>query len=406
MLRVPIHQAGREMILARSVPNPQQPQQMLLKAGFELDADTITRLKSLRIFSLWIQCPSLDFLDELIDPEIIRKQQQLYGTLKSSFEDNQEWSLAKLEYSEYVNQMTTFFTRLLSHNKSAVYIDELQGEDEDVFAHGIKVATLAMMTGMRLESYLLHERPRISPHQATDLTYLGVGCLLHDIGKLSLPKELRTFHLTGHDRGGPEWQKHTEAGYEMIKGGLERTAAQVVLNHHQHFDGSGFPGRKRDGFDLALNPLSGHDIHIFCRIAAIADRFEGFRHMPDGSLAPNIVALHRLRKSGYCGWFDPQVFEAFMSTVPPFAPGDQVTLNDGQLVVVTEVNERNLCRPVVRPIDPSIACQKDAKPLKAEEKTQDINLTLRRDLYIAKVGDFDVSNYLYSSEPEPESVVS
>ncbi|MBN2209913.1 MAG: HD domain-containing protein [Sedimentisphaerales bacterium] len=403
MLRVPIQQARGGMVLARSVPNPQQPQQMLLKAGFELDSDSITRLKTLRIFSLWVQYPSLDFLDELIDPEIIRKQQKLYGALKSRFEENQEWSLAKLEYSEYVSQMTAFFSRLLSHNKSAIYIDELQGEDEDVFVHGVAVATMAMMTGMKLEGYLLHERPRIPPHQATDLTYLGVGCLLHDIGKLSLPEELRKFHLTGHDRGCPEWQKHTEAGFEMIHGGLDRIAAQVVLNHHQHFDGSGFPGRRHDGFTPAPTPLSGHDIHVFCRIASIADRFEGFRHLPDGSLAPNVVALSRLRKSGYRKWFDPQVFEAFMFTVPPFAPGDQVELNDGQLVVVTELNDCDLCRPVVRPIDPDAACSKERPQKTEDDKSQDINLALRGDLYIAKVGDFDICKYLYSTEDAPEA---
>jgi len=352
MLRVPTEQARPGMVLARSVPNPQQPQQMLLKANFELDGETLTRLRDLRIRSLWVQYPSLDFLDELIDPEVLRQQQQLYSTLKKQFEQTRSQSLAKLDYGVYVSQMAALFSRLLTNAKSSVYINDLHGEAEDIFLHGVTVANLAMMIGLKLEAYLIRERPRIPSHQATDLTLLGVGCLLHDIGKLQLPEELRSFHLTAHDRGDPAWQAHTEVGFEMIRGGLGRTAAQIVLNHHQHFDGSGFPGRRPDGFGSDLKPLSEHDIHIFCRIAAVADRFEGLRYLPDGSVAPNIVALRRIRKDGYRRWFDPEVFQAFLQTVPPFAPGEQVTLNNDQLVVVTELNEELPCRPIVRPVDP------------------------------------------------------
>ena len=403
MLRVPIEQAKEGMILAHSVPNPKKPRHALLKANFKLDEETIKRLRALRIYNVWIQYPNLDFLDDILDPELTKKQQELYGSLKEQFGAAQEISLAKVDYSRYVQQVSQLFSRILtSQGQTSLFINELLGESNDIFLHGTTVAYLALLIGMRLENYLIHERSRLPIHLATDLTQLGVGCLLHDMGKLSLPKELQGFRLTAQDRGEPEWQKHTEVGYEMVKGGLDPGAAQVVLNHHQHFDGSGFPPRKEiPGVSGKAVSLKGKDIHIFCRIAAIADRFENFLHIPDGSLVPTIVALKRLKNPGYAKWFDPAVMDAFQETVPPFAPGEQVTLNNGQTVVVTELNEKYPCKPTVKPIDLSKSEKSDKTPThdkqtkEDSENDSDITLAAYKNLYIAKVGNFDVTQYLF-----------
>lgn len=395
MLRVPVEQAKPNMILARSVSNPEKPEHVLLKAGYCLEEETISRLCSLKIRNLWVKYPNLDFLDELLDPEVVHKQQNLYGSLKERFSAAQDLCLAKTDYSVYVEQVGSLFTRLLNREKTspALYISELQGEADDILAHCTTVAYLALLLGLRLENYLIHERPKLPTHLATDLTPLGVGCLLHDIGKMKLPEELRGFRLTAQDLGSPEWQAHTEAGYEMIQGGLDPSAAQVVLNHHQHYDGSGFPARKQEmGILQTCNPLKGNEIHIFCRIAALADRFDGLRHLPGGEISPVIISLKRMKNPGYQKWFDPFIYPFFTQTVPPFAPGDQVVLNNRQPVVVTEFNDFSPCRPVVRPIDPALAEKPDVTNTVLEP---DINLALRTDFYIQRIGDYDISKYLF-----------
>jgi HD-GYP domain-containing protein (c-di-GMP phosphodiesterase class II) len=394
MLRVPLEQAKTNMVLARSVSNPEKPEHVLLKAGYSLEEETISRLRSLKIKNIWVKYPNLDFLDEILDPEIVHKQQNLYSTLKNQFSETQDLCLAKVDYSTYIEKVSELFSRLLTReNSPTLFISELQGGAEDILAHCTTVSYLSLLMGLRLESYLIHERPKVPTHIATDLTPLGVGCLLHDIGKLTLPEDLRGFHLTAQDLGSPQWRVHTEAGYEMIQGGLEPSAAQVVLNHHQHYDGSGFPARKRDmGFIQSFNSLKGKEIHVFCRIITIADRFDGLRHMPDGEISPVIIALKRMKNPGYMKWFDPVIYPFFMQTVPPFAPGDQVTLNNRQPVVVTEFNEKEPCRPVVRPIDLSLAEKPDVTNT---VKEPDINLALRTDLYIKNIGDLDVTKYLF-----------
>ncbi|MCK4627904.1 MAG: HD domain-containing protein [Sedimentisphaerales bacterium] len=411
MLRVPIEQASAGMVLARSVADPKKPEHILLKAGFELDEDHIKRLRLLHAYSIWVLYPGLDFLDELLDPELLRKQQGLYKSLKEQFADVQEQGLTKIDYNSYTSQMSSLFRQLLqAKNPSSLFVTELQGESDDIFLHGTTVASLAMLIGLRLEAYLVRTRPNLPTSVASDLTQLGVGCLLHDMGKLNLPDEIKNFHITAQNMGEPLWQQHTEIGFEMIRSGLDPIAGQVVLNHHQHFDGSGFPIRKAiPGSDEPVLPLEGEEIHIFCRIACIADRFDGFRHLPDGRIAPNIVALKRMKNPGYSKWFDPIIYEAFTAAMPAFAPGEQIVLNNGQTAVVTEVNEVEPCRPIVRPIDPEKAMNPDSK-IKSDAKSDaesnaktdtapddiaDINLASRRDLYIARVGDFDVTSYLH-----------
>jgi HD-GYP domain-containing protein (c-di-GMP phosphodiesterase class II) len=250
---------------------------------------------------------------------------------------------------------------------------------------------------MRLENYIVHERPQVPPRLATDLSNLGVGALLHDIGKLSLPEEERFFKMTGQDGGTPEWRKHPEVGYEMVHGSLDPGAAQVILNHHQHFDGSGFPESKSQNYPGGEQKgLLEREIHIFCRITTAANRLDDFRYLADGEQVPMVVALKRMRNPGYTKWFDPEVLEVLEQSIPPFPPGQQATLNNGQLVVVTEVNDSAPCRPVVRPIDPDLATDTEAeKKLEETIKEGDIDLLVRTELYIEKVGDMDVSKYLY-----------
>jgi HD-GYP domain-containing protein (c-di-GMP phosphodiesterase class II) len=394
MLRVPIEQLKPGMVLARSVANPKKLQHTLLKAGFKLDDETIKRLRLMHVCYTWVNYPKLDFLDQVLDPDLTRQQQELYGTLKEQFTQAQGKSSAKIDYAQYTDQMTKLFTRLLANKgKPTIFIGELQTGDSDIFLHDTTVAYLAVLVGMRLQNYVVHERPRIPVRLATDLTNLGLGCLLHDIGKLNLPKELQNFQLTAQNLGNPDWQNHTDIGFEMVQGGLDPTAAQIVLNHHQHFDGSGFPARKPIFGNSSLSrPLRGEEIHIFCRIAALADRFDGFRHMPDGTIAPPVVALKRLRKPGYNKWFDPVIFPVFVQTVPPFPPGELVTLNNGQTVVVTELNENHPCKPIVRPINPDLAVDSN---LTTTIDQPDINLATRTDLHIARMGEFDVTPYLH-----------
>ena len=92
-------------------------------------------------------------------------------------------------------------------------------------SHSTNVCYLALLLGMKLERYLIEQRRHKSAHEAKDLHLLGLGCLLHDIGKLRIPKEI----LNKPGRLTPEemsvMRTHHAFGYEMVKGSVPAPAA-------------------------------------------------------------------------------------------------------------------------------------------------------------------------------------
>ena len=158
---------------------------------------------------------------------------------------------------------------------------------------------------------------------------LGVAGMLHDIGKVKLPAQLRVRHVMRPPKDGTDrglWEAHTQAGHEMVRHGIEASAAAAVLQHHERFDGAGFPAIKTL---KSAAPLQGSGIHVFARIVGAADMFDRLALAQNGSRRPNITVHHLLRQR-FGSWIDPHVLDALPSVIPPFPPGMQVTLSDGR----------------------------------------------------------------------------
>lgn len=392
MLKVAIEQTTTSMVLAQTIYHPLCPGEPLLKNGFQLDAPSIERLRSLHIPSLWIKFPHLESLDSIVDPAISEHKQDLLSFLTKTLPKELHCGDIKANYSRYAQKIEALIATISNgRGVKTFFVSEIAAPPEMIFFHSVTVAYLSILMGMRLEHYIIRQRPNISRHIAKNLVSLGVGCLLHDVGKLQLDDALHKFKITACDKGASLWQTHTEIGHELIKEGIDPTTAQIILNHHQHFDGSGFPNRQGGGLDAPFKPQSGLDIHIFCRIMAVADRFDGFAFFPDGSRAPTVVALKRMKNQGYRAWFDPTVLETFFQVVPPFPPGEQVVLNNGQRCVVKRLSPKTPCRPIVAPVDLAVL---EGRPPEGEAPAE-IDLSINPHLSIQFVDGVDVTKFLY-----------
>lgn len=89
---------------------------------------------------------------------------------------------------------------------------------------------------------------------------------MHDVGKISVPESIldKPGALTSSER--EIMKQHTIKGYELLnmkEGDITKLAAVVAHEHHEKWDGTGYP-----------NNLKGEDIHLFARIVAIADVFD------------------------------------------------------------------------------------------------------------------------------------
>ncbi len=158
-------------------------------------------------------------------------------------------------------------------------------------AHGRRVASMLWDFG----SYLgLAE---------ASLRELSLAGLVHDLGELDLPEELR--RLPEHQLAGPEleaFRKHPERGAGLLERlpGMSRVASYVRC-HHERFDGKGFPAG-----------LAGEAIPLPARLLAVADRYDEAVH--GGMFVTRLDRAGALRfleeEAGQR--FDPRVVRSFM----------------------------------------------------------------------------------------------
>ena len=139
---------------------------------------------------------------------------------------------------------------------------------------------------------------------------LKMASPMHDIGKVAIPDSIlnKPGKLTFDEF--EIMKTHAELGYEMLrhsKQKLLRSAAIVASEHHEKWDGSGYPNKK-----------SGEDIHIFGRITAIADVFDALGHDRVYKKAwplENILSLFKDERGKH---FDPNLIDIFMNNLDDF----------------------------------------------------------------------------------------
>ena len=137
-----------------------------------------------------------------------------------------------------------------------------------------------------------------------DIAILEFGAILHDIGKIVVPSQVlkKTGPLTKE-----EWKlmrQHPEVGAKMLEGVDHlRAAVPYVLNHHEWWNGSGYPAG-----------IKGEKIPREGRLLAIADAFDAMTtNRPYHSSMPAVDALDELAR--YRGiYFDPDMVDAFIQT--------------------------------------------------------------------------------------------
>lgn len=132
-----------------------------------------------------------------------------------------------------------------------------------------------------------------------------VAGILHDVGKVSVPIEIlvKPGPLTELELGFI--RMHPQAGYEVLKGiAFPWPVAEVALQHHERFDGSGYP-----------KGLKGEEIHKEARIVAVADVVDAMIHSRPYRPALGMEKAIEEVIEGKGSRYDPEVVEAFMECV-------------------------------------------------------------------------------------------
>lgn len=384
MLIVPIEQAAPGMKLAMTVTHPEQPEQDLLRRNFVLDQAVLDKMRGLGIVCIFVDYPGLEDLDKHLAPNLSPERQALYTKVKTSFTEFQTGAAPTVNFVDYYAATRDFIAAILQNGRNPIYLDELSARlGADGVRHSMAVAHMALVLGIKLERYLIAQRQRLPTGQAREVVNLGVAGMLHDLGKTKLPEKLRQVHglrppTNNEERA--EWESHVRIGYDMIREEVEVTAAAAVLNHHQHFDGTGFPTRDLGaGTQVAQD---GERIHIYARILQAADLYDHLAIGPDGKTRRSNLEILHLMQTQYAKRLDPTVAAVLPMVVPPFPPGSRITLSDGRMAVVTTVNLEDAYRPTAKFLGP------DGWTLTADS----ISLAKFPDLTVTSVGGMPVGD--------------
>lgn len=387
MLRVDLPDAEPGMILALPVRNPNDHNKVLLRIGYALNTETITRCQDLGVKSAWIRCPSLEVLCKFFNEDIINAQSQMTCQIAQVFTQLQGQVTTRLPYHAYRKSIGEMIQHLVMNPEAALFLENLSDStSRSLVARSSRMAYLSLLMGLKLEGYLVRQRRRINSVIAKEVTSLGLGAMLHDVGITQLPEEVYNEYDATGDESDPQWREHPTLGYEMLRGKIEPSAATIVLNHHQRYDGSGYAGS-------SVPTLDRERIHVFARIAGLADQFERMVNPSNLPPQPVVAVLGQLLREALSNQFDPHVIRALISVVPPYPPGSAVRLSDGRCGICIDHTPVDPCRPVVQVVP-------DIDRIDPGETLPDESIDLFEEdpsLYIIQCDGHDVGNLNFPS---------
>ncbi len=233
------------------------------------------------------------------------------------------------------------------------------GAGDRAAAHALNVSVVALLIGRSLG---LAEN---------ELVELGMGALLHDIGKQEVVDRFR--HADEHFSTAETnaYREHVSKGVGMgMRMGLTAGALTVLAQHHEQADGGGFPLR------LPLERMS-----LGARLVSLIDRYDNLCNPQARGLAltPHeavSVLFAQGRKR-----FDAHVLNAFIRMMGVYPAGSLVQLTNERFALVIGVNSSRTLKPRVLVYDPHVP-RSEALVLDLEREPE---IGIRRSLPASKV---------------------
>lgn len=154
-------------------------------------------------------------------------------------------------------------------------------------------------------SYLLAKSIGLSEEEAT---HIKLASPMHDMGKIAIPDAILMKPGKLTEEEFEQMKFHAEAGEQILstsKRPLLMSAAIIAGQHHERFDGTGYPRQ-----------LKGEDIHLYARIVAVADVFDALMHRRCYKEAWELDDALDVIRQGRGTHFDPILVDAFLSVIP------------------------------------------------------------------------------------------
>ncbi len=324
---------------------------VLLYEETQLRPEYINKIKELGVSEVYIK------EDELVHAQAVVL---LKEEVENTFTEKIKTILEKHTYSknqeliELCQTADSIITNILEEDEVVEKIYDIRERSSDIYEHSISSCSLATLTALKLG---------LSKEEVHDIS---VGCLLHDLGLRYLTIEYQNQPLEKLSKMKlAEYRKHPVYGYVALKdeNWINETSKNIILYHHEHIDGSGYP-------------LKAKDIPFATKIVSICDTFDEMICGIGCNRYKVYEAVEYLKT--YRGiYFDTKITEIFLEFTAVYPVGSEVLLSDQSIGRVLRQNREFPDRPVVQRIKGS-----DGKPPQKEEI---VDLIKVNHLFIEKV---------------------
>ncbi len=242
---------------------------------------------------------------------------------------------------------------ILNEDEAAIrLLSEKAGEKTAL--HSVNVTLISLLLGKALEL----------PKE--EMLELGMGALLHDMGKLELPDRLRWVDEQSSPAERQLYQSHVAHGINMArKLQLSPNATLLIAQHHEYADGSGYPSQIR-----------GEKMSALSRILSLVNRFDNLCNPSNivQAITPHEALSQLFTKNK--NQSDSVTLTAFIKMMGIYPPGSVVQLSDERYALVVSVNSARPIKPRVIIHDPHVP-RDDALVINLEHESQ---IGIRRSL--------------------------
>ncbi|UCH46172.1 MAG: HD-GYP domain-containing protein [Nitrospiraceae bacterium] len=267
--------------------------------------------------------PQVSLREELANASKIKKEaKQTVHDIMDDVRFGRQVSTERIE--PVVDRMIDSIFR---NQDALLSLSRIRTVDEYTYTHSMTVGILMITFGK---------------HLGFDLSLLrevGVGGILHDVGKMKVPMKILTSAgvLSGEDLKTVKGHViHSRTLLEETKG-MTEISILLASQHHERVDGSGYP----DG-------LKGDEIEVYSQAAAIIDVYDAMtsdrcyqRRMPPTDVLGKLYEWSKYH-------FNTELVQHFVKCVGIYPIGSLVLLDNGFLAVVVNHGQKSMLQPVVR----------------------------------------------------------
>jgi putative nucleotidyltransferase with HDIG domain len=309
--------------------------QILLNEGVQLDARLLQRLIGMKIHFIYIKDNKTEDLT-LHYPISMKLRRKAISSIEKHFEDFEASSHFSnvLVLEKAAKSLIKIIREIQAEIKDSqdllALLSDVYTYDHYIFTHSLNVTMYSLAIGMKLNL------------RDYELEALGLGAILHDVGKVKVPEEILMKPERLTDEEFLQIKKHTVEGFELLRNipSVTLIAAHCAYQHHERLNGSGYP-----------RGIKGNEIHPFGKIIAVADVFDA---VTSNRIYRQAMLPHEGLEILYSGsgtLYDQKTIEAFRQAVAVYPIGITVVLNDGRRGVVCKQNIGLSDRPVVRVLE-------------------------------------------------------